>query len=134
MNVQHIELDQGQRLIAAALARAAAERLAIAVAVTDPAGHLVALARMDGVRYLAVDAARRKAVTAAGLGAATHQLAQWAAKDASFGTAFVGSDTLTLLAGGLPIMAQGTVIGGLGIAGGTSAQDQLVAEAALAAS
>jgi uncharacterized protein GlcG (DUF336 family) len=35
--------------------------------------------------------------------------------------------------GGLPILVDGAVIGGIGLSGGTSAQDGLVAQAGLAA-
>ncbi len=133
MNMRYIELGQARQLITAALAAAMAQGVPVTVAVSDPAGHLVALERMDGARYFAVEAALRKAVTAGGFRAATHGLAQWAAKDASFASAFVGSSTLTLLPGGLPITTEGEVVGGLGVAGGTGEQDRVIAEAAIAA-
>ena len=133
MNVQYIELGQAQQLVAAALRAAEVQGVPVTVAVTDPAGHLVALARMDGARYFAVEAATRKAMTAGGFRVPTHGLAEWAAKDAGFASAVVGSSTLTLLPGGLPVTLQGEVVGGLGIAGGTGEQDQAIGEAAIAA-
>ena len=131
MQYTYIDLAQARLLVDAALEAAQAEQLPIAVVVTDPAGHLVLAARADGARSFAVDAATRKAVTAGGFGAPTHGLAQWAQRDASFAAAFVGSPTLTLLPGGLPIALDGETVGGLGVAGGRSEQDQAIAETAL---
>ena len=133
--MQHtfIELGQAQQIADAAIQAAQRAQLPIAIAITDPAGHLVLILRQDRAQYFALDAALRKAVTAGGFRAPTHGLAQWAQRDASFAAAFVGSSELTLLAGGLPIASGGAVIGGLGIAGGDGEQDRAIAEAAIAA-
>jgi uncharacterized protein GlcG (DUF336 family) len=46
---------------------------------------------------------------------------------------FLKQPRLTLLGGGLPIIVNGQVVGGIGASGGTIAQDIEVADAGLAA-
>jgi uncharacterized protein GlcG (DUF336 family) len=112
-------------------ARTAAEKIGfeVAVAVTDAGGHLKAFERTDGAPFLAAEIAVDKAWTAAAFRIATHV---W--------NSHVGNPQIAPLAnwprlvavgGGYPIVANGTVVGGLGVSGGSYEQDQKAAEAAL---
>ncbi len=117
-------------LVRAALNAAEGEGVRIAVAVTDPSGHLVAFERSDGVRFLAVDVAIDKAWTAAASGMTTHL---WNAVLSGEPKVAPLSHHPRLLGvgGGLPIVEAGRVVGGLGVSGGSHVQDQTVAEQAL---
>ena len=64
-----ITLERAQALITAGIAEAGEQGLALAFAVVDPAGHLVASARMDGAPWIAPEVALGKAWTAAAYGA-----------------------------------------------------------------
>lgn len=48
-------------------------------------------------------------------------------------TAFLAVEGITPIQGGLPVIADGKVIGAIGVSGVTSAQDEQIAMAALAA-
>ena len=114
-----------------AAARRAAHDLGIAVtiAVTDAAGHLVAFERDDDAPFLTVDVAIDKAWTAASFGLPTHTWNTLLANDAIAQLAH--RPRLVAVGGGLPVVVDGQVVGGIGISGGNAAQDQQAAQAAL---
>lgn len=60
-----LTLDLAERFLAAARTKAQAEGWAMSFAVVDTAGNLVALARMDGARWMTAKIAESKAFTAA---------------------------------------------------------------------
>lgn len=92
------------------------------VSVVDAGGHLVAFARMNGVPYMAVEVTRRKAVTACSFGLPTQVLTNIADSEPAVGADLAKNPEVCMVAGGLPIMMAGICVGGLGVAGGRSAQ------------
>jgi uncharacterized protein GlcG (DUF336 family) len=122
------------RVAASALldaARTEAQKLNIEVtiAITDAAGCLKALDRTDGAPFLTVDVAIDKAWTAASFGLPTHI---WASALADGKVAQMAHrPRLVAVGGGCPIIDDSRVVGGIGISGGTTVQDQQAAEAAL---
>lgn len=130
-----IPMPSISRVAAAALVKAAigvaqTTGATVAVAVTDGSGHLVAFERMDAARFLAVEVAVDKAWTAASSGFATHQwneLLTHEPKVAPLGT----RPRLVGVGGGYPVIANGQIIGAVGVSGGSSLQDQTVAVEAL---
>lgn len=118
-------------LLAAARTAAAESGFEAAVAVTDAGGYLRAFERGDGAPALTADIALNKAYTAATSGRATHV---WQAIVADPSAAQLAhTPRLVAAAGGYPILANGMVVGGLGIAGGSAQQDQAIAEQTLRA-
>ena len=117
-------------LVQAAIHAAGNEGVKVAVAVTDPSGHLVAFERSDGARFLAVDVAIDKAWTAAASGMSTHL---WNAVLSAEPKVAPLSHHPRLLGvgGGYPVVEAGRLIGGIGVSGGSHVQDQAVAEQAL---
>jgi uncharacterized protein GlcG (DUF336 family) len=99
------------------------------IAVTDEGGHLLAFARMDGAKVLSIDSSTAKARTAASSRVPTGRLADDFARSLAFAT----QGKLTNLQGGLPIVVNGHVIGGIGVGSGTGEQDVQVAAAGVAA-
>jgi uncharacterized protein GlcG (DUF336 family) len=114
-----------------AAARRAAREIGIAatIAVTDAAGHLVAFERDDAAPFLTADVAVDKAWTAASFGLPTHRWNALLADDAIAQLAH--RPRLVAVGGGLPIVVDGQVVGGIGISGGNALQDRQAAEAAL---
>jgi len=114
-----------------AAARRAAHDIGIAVtiAVTDAAGHLVAFERDDAAPFLTADVAIDKAWTAASFGLPTHTWNALLANDAIAQLAH--RPRLVAVGGGVPVVVGGRVVGGIGISGGNALQDQQAAEAAL---
>ncbi len=118
-------------LVESALTAAADLGIEAAVAVTDPTGHLKAFQRTDGARFLTAEVAIRKAWTVSSYGVATHVWNAIVSKPEVAQLANVPG--LMPVGGGCPIMADGQLVGGIGISGGDYLQDQQVAETALKA-
>ena len=128
-----ITLQRAQSLIDAGITEASEQGLALAFAVVDPAGHLVASARMDGAPWIAPEVALGKAWTAAAYGAPSaaqgEKMQSLHAFSASISVATGGRYTPQI--GGLPITDGGSVIGAIGASGGTGQQDEDVVRAAI---
>lgn len=107
------------------------------VFVVDDGGHLLAAARQDGACKACADIAKNKAITSALYSAPTRVMA-----DISFGknrdgveaalpgAAFVPG--IVAFAGGLPLtMSSGVVVGGIGVSGASSDEDEQCAQAGI---
>ena len=112
-------------------ARAEAERLAleVSIAVVDEAGVLLALERLDGARLHTPEAAWLKARTAAIVRTSTAALQEQVQADPAL-LSFPGRMPL---AGGMPLLHQGRVVGGVGSSGARPDEDEQVCQAAVAA-
>ncbi len=107
-----------------------AERgLKLCATVVDPALGLVAYGRADGMTPHSVETSRRKANTAASTRKPSAAVNPELATAMENGTGGV----LTRIPGGVPIVFDGVLVGGLGVAGGPPAQDAEVAAAVLEA-
>ena len=131
---REIGLALALRLLEAVRSEAEPASLAVSAAVVDRGGHVVASARMDdaplGAMALAVD----KAYTAILWETPTGEFmasTQPGGPDWGFNTTTGGR--VVVYAGGLPILEDSRLIGGLGVSGGTGEQDEACAHAALAA-
>jgi uncharacterized protein GlcG (DUF336 family) len=124
-----ITRDAALALNAAARRAAQDLGLAVTIAVTDAAGHLVAFERDDRAPFLTADVAVDKAWTAASFGLPTHTWNTLLADEAIAQLAH--RPRLVAVGGGLPIVVDGQVVGGIGISGGSALQDQQAAEIAL---
>ncbi len=99
------------------------------IAVVDDGGHMLAFVRMDGAKVLSIDSSTRKAMTAASSRVPTSGVS----KENELKLAHATSGKLTNLKGGLPIVIDGHVVGGIGVGSGTGEQDLEVAKEALKA-
>ena len=127
---------EGARAVLEAAANKAKEmKLPICIAVVDEGGHLLIFARRDDAKPSSVRVAITKATSAAMRRAATGPLPseENASVLLSLGMPLASGMNLTCVRGGLPIVWEGTVVGGLGISAGTEQQDEEIARAGLAA-
>ena len=127
---------EGARAILEAAARKAKEMgLPICIAVVDDGGHLLAFARIDDAKPSSARVAVTKARSAALRRAATGPLpsAENPSVLLSLGMPLASGGALTCVRGGLPILWEDAVIGGVGISAGTQEQDEEVARAGLEA-
>ena len=102
----------------------------MAVAVVDTAGQLVAFERLDNTQSASVGVAQDKAVSAA-----MYRRPSKVFQDLVAGGG-VGLRVLTLrgaiaVEGGLPITVDGKIVGAIGVSGGSSEQDGVIAKAGL---
>ena len=131
---REIGLDAALRLLDAVRAEAGREGLAVAVAVVDRGGHVVASARMDGAALGAMTLAVDKAYTAVLWQVPTGEfMASTQPGGADWGFNTTTGGRVVVYAGGLPIMPGDELVGGLGVSGGTGEQDEACARAALTA-
>lgn len=130
-----LTLDEAQRMIRAGIDAAQQRGLNVSIAVTDASGWLIAAARMDRAGLPTPEIAFGKAAAAALFRRSGAELAsRWgpghpvgASMTVRMGGRFVPSQ------GGLPIREGDQVVGGVGVSGATSQEDEEVAMAALAA-
>lgn len=126
----NISLDSARKVSAAAEAAARANNWNMVIAVVDAGGHLVMLQRLDGTQYGSVEVATRKAQSAVAYRRPTK-----AFEDALKG----GNPQVASLSGvmpsegGLPIVVDGKIVGGIGVSGGSGVQDGQVAKAGMEA-
>ena len=89
---------------------------------------MIAFARMDGAFSMSLETSLRKAQTAACYGVPSGDIE--AGIDIKLA---IGTDGKRInLPGGLPIIVEGNLIGGIGVGSGTGAQDLVVAKAGVA--
>jgi uncharacterized protein GlcG (DUF336 family) len=121
---RHPSLDQSLELLAVVRAEAESRALALAICVVDAGGHVIASARMDRAALGAMRLAHGKAYTAVLWGAPSGsfmQSTQPGGEDWGFN---VTDPSLVVYAGGIPLFADGRLVGALGASGGTAAQDE----------
>jgi glc operon protein GlcG len=121
-----ITLEQAIKAAAAAREEAKKNNLNDAIAVVEPNGDLVYFERADGTQYAGAKVAQAKATAAALFRRPTKSFADRLA--AGDQTVLVLPGALAV-AGGVPIVVNGKIIGAIGISGGSAAQDDQVATA-----
>lgn len=119
-----------KKILAAAEAKAVENRWNVAIAVVDPGGDLLGFVRLDGASAGTAQVSLGKARTAAKFGRPTKVYADRVLSDT---LTFLSVEGVYTLQGGLPIIVNGRVIGAVGVSGVTSAQDEQVAAAGIAA-
>lgn len=128
----NLDFNDAGRLLEGARARAAAIGVPMCIAITDAAGNLVAFERMDGGKVTSITIAIDKAYTAAAAKKATHEYGAASQPGApAFGINSAIGGRLMVVGGGLPVVASGEVVGGVGVSSGTPDQDRDVAQAAI---
>jgi glc operon protein GlcG len=130
LNKQSLSLSEARTVVAAAEAFAAGRGLKVAIAVVDQSTHLQHLSRMDGAGLMTADASIARARSAAGTGFPTSFWDHELKENNLFVLSIPG---VTGAPGGVPVMADGQCVGGVGVAGGPPDLDAAVAEAGVAA-
>ena len=124
----NVTLEQAKKVVAAAEAEARKNNFAMAIAVVDTAGLLVHYSRMDNSHTASVQISQDKAVSAAWYRRPTKAFQEELQR---------GGDGLRILTfprangaeGGVLLMMDGKIIGGVGASGGSAPQDGQVATA-----
>ncbi|MCC7495050.1 MAG: heme-binding protein [Fimbriimonadaceae bacterium] len=131
---REISLAQATTAVQAAAAKAVELGVTMDIAVVDSGGHLKAFARMDGAWLGSIDIAQRKARTAILFHFPTGAVGQLSQPGGPLYGIELSNGGLITFPGGLPIaLADGTVIGGIGVSGSTVEDDHACAEAGAAA-
>lgn len=115
-------------LVVAAAAEAEAMRLnrQVIVAVVDSGGHLVCLHRVDGAQFGSIPVAEAKARSAAAFRRPTK-----AFEDSLEHTVRILAIADSMpIAGGLPLIANGRLVGAVGVSGSAPHEDEAIAQVA----
>lgn len=111
-------------VLQAAVEKAEALGIKINVAVVDSGGNLAGFLRMPGAFLASIDIAIDKAWTSAGFGFPTLQAtAILEGTPEAVRTGLPLRPRVVLFGGGVPLTDAGTVIGGVGVSGGSDEQD-----------
>lgn len=124
-----INLEQAKKAMVAAEAEARKNNWQVVIAIVDTGGHLVMLQRLDA-QNASVDIATGKARTAVNFRRPTKALEDSLAPGGS-AVRILAVPGVTPLQGGLPIVVDGKIIGGIGVSGVLASQDEMVAKAGL---
>jgi uncharacterized protein GlcG (DUF336 family) len=123
-----IGLEAAKKVMAAAEAEASNNNWPMAIVILDSTGHTVMLHRLDNTQYGSIGVAQDKAHSALDFRRPSKVFEDLVAQ---------GGLNLRILAlhgaapfeGGVPIVADGKIIGAIGVSGATAAQDGQVAKA-----
>jgi glc operon protein GlcG len=124
-----LTLELAKRVAAAAEAEATRNGWPMAIAIAEPSGALVYFLKMDNTQYASIELAKAKAKTAAVYRRPTKLFTEALADGHQF---FLTFDGLCAAPGGLPLVADGKLIGAIGVSGGAGHQDDIVAAAGVA--
>ena len=133
-----LNLAGAEVILSAAKMKAAAMALKVNIAVVDDGGHLLAFARMDGARPASGYTAITKATTAATFRQETGPLPPKGEPDLLLNlslqnAALASGGKVTTLKGGVPVVIDNQIVGGVGVGGGTGEQDAEIAKAGIQA-
>jgi glc operon protein GlcG len=125
-----LSLEAARQITAAAEAEAAKSNLTnLAIVIVDDGGYLVYGVRMDGALPSSADIGLAKARAAALLGRPTKF---WRELLNGGNLWPLGMPYVVSAEGGLPLIADGMVIGGIGVSGASGQEDRAVADAGVA--
>lgn len=123
-------LELALKLLDGVRAEAEARSLALAMCVVDAGGHVIATERMDGAALGAMRLAEGKAYTAVLWGTRTGDFTESTQPGGADWGWNTTDDRIVVYAGGIPLLVDGQLVGGLGASGGAADEDEACVVAA----
>ncbi len=123
-----ITLAQAKKVMAGAEAEAAKNKWNVVITILDSGGQLVLSQRLDGTQFGSVEVARDKAYSAVAFRRPT-KVFQDGIEKGGANLRLLRLTGASPLDGGVPIVVDGKVIGGIGVSGVTGEQDAQIAKA-----
>src|ERR1700686_4207084 len=124
-----LTLEEANRIIRGALAKAEQLNIKVSAAVCDSGGRLIALQRMDNGIWASAYGSQGKAVASAAFGRPSGEMAARADQPTPRGIAEAEGGHMIMGQGAVPIVRHGVVEGACGVGGGTSQEDEDCARA-----
>lgn len=125
-------LDMAKKMAEAAAEKAIQIDVPMVIVICDAGGNMVLFNRMEDSLLASMDIATNKAYTAVALKMSTDTAADLAKESGQlFGIASCDKGRMVVFGGGFPIVEDGNIIGGIGVSGGSVAEDMTVAQAGL---
>lgn len=133
LSVRDLSLDQAAQAVHAAIDKAKEINTKMDIAVVDAGGNLKGFARMDGAWLGSIDISIKKAKTARYFDMPTGEIGKLSQPGQPLYQIEVSNGGLISFPGGVPLkLADGTVIGAIGVSGSTVENDHAVAAAGAA--
>ncbi len=126
----NVNLEQARKIVAGAIVEARKVGVPMAIAVVDTSGQLVAFDRMDNTQTASTAIAQDKASASAMYRRPTKALQDVLAGGGA-GWRVLTLRGATAVEGGVPITVDGKILGAVGVSGGSSEQDGVVAKGGL---
>jgi len=123
-----ITLDQAKKALAGAEAEARKNNWSVVITVLDSGGHMVAMHRIDGTQLGSIEAAQDKAYSAVLYRRPTKVFQDLVAQGGA-NMRLLRLAGASPLEGGIPLILDGKIVGGIGVSGMTSEQDAQIAKA-----
>lgn len=123
-----LTLADVKKIAAAAEAEAIRHNWNVAIAILDDGGHLLGFLRMDGATPANAAIAVEKGRTAA---MSRRTSGNWEERVKEGRTVMLKMPGILPVQGGVPIMVEGTCIGGVGVSGVQSHEDEQIAQAGI---
>jgi len=120
-----ITLDHAKQVASAAVAEAKKRNWKMAVTIVEPTGDLVYFEKLDGTQYASVVISQGKARASAMFRRQTKVFQDLINGGQPYLLSLPG---VVASEGGIPLVENGKLIGAIGVSGGTSAQDGVVAK------
>lgn len=134
LTIERLSYQDAQILIQGAEAKAREINVPMCIAVVDESGFLIAFQRMDGGKPLSTTLAQDKAHTAAISRKSTQAYNQNSMPgNLTFGIHTSAGGRFSIVGGGIPVMANGALVGAIGLSGGAPEQDIACGEAGIEA-
>jgi glc operon protein GlcG len=128
-NTSVIDYSEAKKIIEVIVEQASQMQKAIAVAVVDAHGELIAFARMDGVPLPSITIAINKAVTAARGRKPTQEIGEKVRHpEKGYDIAYHGDPRFVGWGGGIPVWRKGEVAGAVGVSGLSANEDVSLAK------
>lgn len=126
-----LTLQEAQKILTAAEARARELGLNVSISVVDARGDLVASVRMDGARFFMPDVSRGKAMASAIFGQPSGELTERGTNPVLRNLNLMNQGIFIFGQGAVPLIRAGVVDGAVGVSGGPAEQDEDVARAGI---
>ena len=112
-----LPLALASKAVHAAVEKCLDDGFRVSATLVDQGGNIRAVLRQDGAGPHTIDSSRKKAYTSASMKESTAKLAELVAKMPVVQGLQHMNDHMLLLGGGLPIIIEGQVVGGIGVGG-----------------
>jgi uncharacterized protein GlcG (DUF336 family) len=127
--IKRLDINDARILLEGARSKAREINVPMCIAITDEGGNLLAFERMDGGKVTSITIAIDKSFTASAAKKATHDYGSISQPGGpTYGIDSAIGGRLMVVGGGLPVIVDGDVVGGIGVSSGTPAQDLEVAQ------
>ena len=132
LSLNRLCISDAELLIKGARIKADEIEVPMCISIVDESGNLIAFERMNGGKITSITISQDKAFTAAAARKATHEYnAACVPGSLVFGIHTALNGRLSVVGGGLPVIVDGDVVGGIGLSSGTPNQDMDCAQAGI---